>query len=62
MESSPCKVCTDRVIGCHDKCEKFQGWKQRQMVIVENKRRENFRNAPSMQAMKAHRNWVKNHR
>ena len=25
-KQSPCKDCTDRVLGCHGKCEKYQAY------------------------------------
>ena len=33
----PCKVCADRAIGCHGKCEKYKEW--RQMFESERKAR-----------------------
>lgn len=24
---SPCKDCTDRVVGCHSDCERYKTWK-----------------------------------
>lgn len=25
---NPCYKCTDRQVGCHSKCEKYQQWKK----------------------------------
>jgi len=28
MKKAPCKGCTDRMLMCHGKCEKYQDWKR----------------------------------
>lgn len=28
MRNSPCKNCSDRVVGCHDTCDKYKQFKQ----------------------------------
>ena len=34
----PCYGCTERLMGCHDRCPKYLGWKQeRQDVFDKNK-------------------------
>lgn len=25
---NPCKDCKDRILGCHDKCKKYKGFKR----------------------------------
>ncbi|MBO5389411.1 MAG: hypothetical protein J6A59_15010 [Lachnospiraceae bacterium] len=27
-DKAPCKGCTDRYLGCHDKCDKYREFKQ----------------------------------
>ena len=34
---APCKGCPDRYLGCHDRCERFNKWKDR---LHERKARE----------------------
>lgn len=29
-EMSPCKGCTERHLACHDSCDMYKGWKERQ--------------------------------
>jgi hypothetical protein len=39
---APCKGCEDREIGCHDRCEKYQEYRQQNIehnVMVANARR-----------------------
>ena len=40
----PCKDCTDRYPGCHDKCERFAGWKQMLEEYRKNEREYHQKN------------------
>lgn len=35
----PCKGCEDRDPGCHDKCERFQQWREKRNEIAEARRK-----------------------
>lgn len=41
----PCKGCTDRVLGCHSTCEKYNGYLKKSDKLVEIKRKEYMRQA-----------------
>ena len=42
--TSPCKGCADRVVGCHDKCKRYKEWRKaldkRLEIINKNKKAE----------------------
>ena len=33
----PCKDCTDRKLGCHDKCSKYQEFKAKRKTLTDQK-------------------------
>lgn len=41
MIKAPCKGCTDRVLGCHGKCDRYKAYRARIDSANEKKRREN---------------------
>ena len=53
----PCRGCTERILLCHGRCEKYQNWKKE---YEESK--TDFRDMPDMsKAMKRHiwRKWMR---
>ena len=34
---APCHDCEDRVLGCHDTCERFQAYRQKMAEVKENR-------------------------
>lgn len=37
MSKNKCLNCTDRYIGCHDSCEKYQSFKAERELIYKNR-------------------------
>ena len=40
-EDAPCKDCTDRYQGCHDKCNGYAEWKAKLEKVNEERRKYN---------------------
>ena len=40
MSECPCRDCPNRKIGCHGKCEKYQGWNKEHSQLNKNIRRK----------------------
>ena len=40
-ETPPCKDCTDRHPGCHDKCPRYSEWKANLEKVNEERRKYN---------------------
>ena len=38
MNMSPCKDCRERVIACHDSCQKYKDWSDEQNKVKSIKR------------------------
>ena len=34
-KSGPCKDCSDRAVGCHGRCERYQEWKRDRDAILD---------------------------
>jgi hypothetical protein len=44
-DQPPCKGCTKRIPGCHDKCDKYAEWKCNLEKLNEERRKYNARAA-----------------
>ncbi len=33
LENNPCHHCTEREVGCHNKCPKYQEWNKKREVL-----------------------------
>lgn len=38
MKNVPCRYCETRVLGCHDRCEKYMEYKREREQIMEARR------------------------
>lgn len=38
MKNVPCRYCETRVLGCHDRCEKYMEYKREREQIIEARR------------------------
>ena len=61
MLNSPCMGCDGRAVTCHDKCNRYKDWKERQSEIKEQRRLYNMQNTPSTTTAKRRMKWVKDH-
>lgn len=40
MKNVPCRYCETRVLGCHDRCEKYMEYKRERETIIQARRGE----------------------
>lgn len=40
MKNVPCRYCENRILGCHDRCEKYIAFKREREQIIEARRDE----------------------
>jgi len=45
---APCHNCDDRVLGCHDTCERFQAYRQKMAEVKENREKAIRWDAPNL--------------
>lgn len=53
MISAPCKGCTDRYVGCHGSCDKYQNYQQ-----VHQKEKDELDKIHHLERM--NRDWIMN--
>lgn len=52
MITPPCRDCTDRVQGCHGRCEKYSTWQTSHAREIENRSRYHEADATTVQGVR----------
>lgn len=55
----PCKDCSTRFVGCHDKCEKYQGWRSSVDGVTKEKIRQSGKDTWTTAKIIATNQWLK---
>ena len=58
MSIAPCKDCTKRYLGCHDRCKDYQEFHKEQMELreIRRRRKDQFYGSLSINRKKKRRN------
>lgn len=40
MKENPCFKCTDRQVGCHARCDRYQSWNEERLALKEKADKE----------------------